>query len=65
MEEERKFIVNKLFKFICIDVKNSKKFKIMIGSCDLDEKSIEKNYKGEYYLFVVIDLEKDNEVKEN
>lgn len=57
--------MNKLFKFICIDVKNSKKFKIMIGSCDLDEKSIEKNYKGEYYLFVVIDLEKDNEVKEN
>lgn len=43
MEEERKFIVNKLFKFICIDIKNSKKFKIMIGSCDLDEKSIEKN----------------------
>lgn len=57
--------MNKLFKFICIDIKNSKKFKIMIGSCDLDEKSIEKNYKGDYYLFVVIDLEKDNEVKEN
>lgn len=66
LEEERKSNVNKLSKSTCTEAKNSKKSKTKTGSCDLDEKSTEKNQKGDrHHLPAVIDLEKDNEVKEN